>query len=174
MPQVEERLDRLDELAAQTQIMLQSLSYEVSRTQIQIDNVSRNVNSLSQEMKEFKNEMKQEMKDFKTYTQLSFERMNRKWEELVRKQGTLVEDMVAPNMKFIAEKYFNCKKSDCQSFAIRFEKQHPKIQEKEKEFDVLAVYPDKVIVNETKFNPKLAAKFIDFIRSGDFFEYFPE
>jgi len=165
MPEVEERLDRLDELVAQTQIMLKSLSYEVSRTQIQIDNVTRNVNSLSHEIK-----------DFKTHTQSSFERMNRKWEELVRKQGTLVEDMVAPNMKFIAEKYFNREKSDCQSFAIRFEKKHPKIQGREKEFDVIALYPNKVIVNETKFNPKLelAVKFIDFIKSGEFFEYFPE
>jgi len=116
------------------------------------------------------------MKDFKTQTQLSFDRMNKKWEKLVKKQGTLVEDIVAPNIKYIAEKYFHCKKSECNSFAIRFEKQHSKITGKTKEFDVIAVYPDKIVVNETKSNPRpeLAVEFIDFIKNGDFFEYFPE
>jgi SMC interacting uncharacterized protein involved in chromosome segregation len=47
MPVVEERVDKLEALAAQTQMMLQSLSYEVSRTQI-------SVSSLSQEMRDFK------------------------------------------------------------------------------------------------------------------------
>ncbi|OQA13081.1 MAG: hypothetical protein BWY64_03779 [bacterium ADurb.Bin363] len=166
---VEERVDKLEDLVAQTQLMIQSLSYEVSRTQISVNRLSN------------------EMKDFKVYTQNTIdglsknidklgEKMNKKWEDVVKKQGTLVEDMVAPNIKFIVERYFNCKKADCQSFAIRYEKQHPKVKGTQREFDVIAVYPDKVIVNETKSNPKpeLAVEFIDFIKSGEFFEYFPE
>jgi hypothetical protein len=82
--------------------------------------------------------------------------MNKKWEDVVKKQGTLVEDMVGSNVKFIGEKYFGCKQSDCESFAIRYEKRHPKIQGTQREFDVIAVYPDKVIVNETKSNPNLS------------------
>jgi len=179
MPEVEERVDRLESLTAQTQLMLQSLSFEVSRTQINLNSLSREMKDFKSEMKDFKDEMKDfkdEMKDFKTHTQLSFDRMNKKWEKLVKKQGTLVEDMVDPNIKYIAEKYFNCKKFECNSFAIRVEKQHSKITGKTKEFDVIAVYPDKIVVNETKSNPRpeLAVEFIDFIKNGDFFEYFPE
>jgi hypothetical protein len=162
MPYVEERVDRLEFLMAQSQLMYQGLVVEMKE--------------FKKEMKEFKDEMKQGTTDFKLHTQLSFDRMNKKWEELVKKQGTLVEDMVSPNIRYIAEKYFDCKQSDCESFAIRFEKKHSKIPGTKKEFDVIAVYPGKVIVNESKSNPKpeLAVEFIDFIKRGEFFEYFPE
>ncbi|MEQ8192722.1 MAG: hypothetical protein ABRQ39_32470 [Candidatus Eremiobacterota bacterium] len=152
MPIIEERVDRLEFLVAQTQLMIQGLTVELRR-----------------EMKDFKEELKRDTKEMK-------KEINNQWEKMVKKQGTLVEDMVSPNIKFIGEKYFNCKEADCESFAIRFEKQYPKIKGTVREFDVIAVYPDKVIVNETKSNPKpeLAVEFIDFIKSGEFFVYFPE
>jgi hypothetical protein len=180
MPVVEERVDRLEALAAQTQLMLQSLSYEVSRTQIQIDNVSRNVNNLSHEMKEFKahtqNTVDRLSQQLEKDTKEMKQEINNQWEKMVKKQGTLVEDMVSPNIKFIGEKYFNCKQSDCQSFAIRFEKQHPTVKGTQKELDVIAVYPEKIVLVEAKSNPRPeeAKDFIDFIKSGEFFEYFPE
>ena len=136
-------------------------------------------------MKDFKNEMK----DFKTHTQSSLDRLtqqlekdtkemkeeiNNQWEKLIKKQGTLVEDMVIPNIEFIGKKYFNC--LQLLDIAVRRKKVKPSNPAQEREFDVIAVYPDKVIVNETKSNPKpeLAVEFIDFIKSGEFFEYFPE
>ena len=162
MPVVEERVYRLEELVAQTQAMLQSLSYEVSRTQIQVNNVSRNVNSLSHEMKEFKN-----------YTQLSFEKMNKKWEDLVKKLGTLVEDMVIPNIEFIAEKHFGLKNG---RIYTRTKVYNPKDSADQREFDVIALYSEKIVLVEAKSNPKPeeAKGFVDFIKSREFFDYFPE
>ncbi len=153
---IEERVDRLEELAAQTQMMLQSLSYEVSRTQIA-------VNNLSQEMKDFKNEMKRDTRNLK-----------RELGELSKKMGTMVEDMVAPNIRFIGEKYFSCKKSDCERFTVRVYQRHPEDKSRLEEFDVIAVYPDKIILNETKSKPRTEhpQEFLEKI--GKFFEYFPE
>ena len=119
-------------------------------------------------MKEFKNEMK----EFKEDMRLSSKNMNKKWEELVMKMGTMVEDIVAPNIAFIAKKYFNL---DNGKILVRSDAYHIKTNQR-REFDTIAVYTDKVILNETKSNPKTdeAKKFIKFIKSGEFFEYFSE
>ena len=158
MPVIEEKVDRLEELVGKTQLMLQGLTYEINR--------------LSQEMREFKNEIRQETKEFKTHTQSTVDSMkeeisnltqkmeqdtkemkkesNNQWEKMVKKLGTLVEDIVAPNIEHIAEKYFNCK--DCLRFMIRIKANHAIIKGKNTEFDIIAVYSDKVIVNESKSN----------------------
>ena len=174
---IEERVDRLEELAAQTQLMIQSLSYEVSRTQITVNNLSLEMKDFKNEMKDFKNEMKDfknEMKDFKNEMKIDTKYLKRELGELSKKMGTMVEDMVAPNIRFIGEKYFSCKKSDCERFTVRVYQRHPHDKSRLEEFDVIAVYPDKVILNETKSKPRTEhpREFLDKIR--EFFDYFPE
>jgi len=157
MPDVVERVDTLEDLAKQTQLMIQNLSYEVSRTQITVHN-------LSLEMREFKNEMRLDRKE-----------MNREWGDLANKWGTIVEDLVYPNIKNIAEKYFGCKKEECEDFILRRMKKGK--GRKQKEFDVIAVYPDKVIVNETKASAKqdYAEQFVNLIKDKALiYDYFPE
>jgi len=185
---IEERVNNLEYLVSQTQLMIQGLTVELKREmrEFHLHN-QRSLEEFKLHTQSTIDGLSKEIKDFKTHTQSTTdslsknldklgERMSKKWEELVKKHGTLVEDMVVPNIKHIGEKYFNCKEIDCESFAIRFEKKHSKISGNKKEFDVIAVYPDKVIVNETKSNPKpeSAVDFIDFIKSGEFFNYFPE
>jgi len=166
MPVIEERVNNLEALAAQTQLMLQSLSYEVSRTQIQVDRVSRSVDNLHLEIKEFKEELRRDTKEMK-------KEINNQWEKLAKKMGTLVEDMVIPNIEFIAEKYFNLKTGD---IFTRIKKYNPLDNANQREFDVIAVYPDRIILVEAKSNPRPeeAKEFIDLIKSGEFFKYFPE
>ncbi len=157
MPDVVERVDTLEDLAKQTQLMIQNLSYEVSRTQITVHN-------LSLEMREFKNEMRLDRKE-----------MNRKWGDFANKWGTIVEDLVYPNIKNIAEKYFGCKKEECEDFILRRMKKGK--GRKQKEFDIIAVYPDKVIVNETKASAKqdYAEQFVNLIKDKALiYDYFPE
>ena len=160
---VEEKVDKLEFLVAQTQLMIQGLTVELRR-----------------EMKEFKTQtqssiesLSKEIKDFKTYTQLSFERMNKKWEEAVKKFGTLVEDMVIPNIEFIAEKHFNLKNG---RIYTRTKVYNPEDNSSQREFDVIALYPEKIVLVEAKSNPRPeeAKEFIEFIKSREFFEYFPE
>ncbi|MEQ8223560.1 MAG: hypothetical protein ABRQ37_14710 [Candidatus Eremiobacterota bacterium] len=160
---IEERVDRLEELAAQTQLMLQSLSYEVSRTQIAVNNLSREMKDFKNEMNDFKDEMKRDTRNLK-----------RELGELSKKMGTMVEDMVAPNIRFIGEKYFSCKKSDCERFTVRVYQRHSEDKSRVEEFDVIAVYPDKIILNETKSKPitEHPQEFLEKVEK--FFKYFPE
>ncbi len=100
-------------------------------------------------------------------------KLKRELAEISRKMGTIVEDMIIPNIEYIAKKYFNLKNS--KTFT-RTKAYHSKDNSRQKEFDVIAVYSDKVILNETKSSPKpeYAKEFAEFIKSNDFYNYFPE
>lgn len=170
MPVIEEKVNNLEALAAQTQIMIQGLSYEVSRTQIQIDNVSRNVNTLGQEMKDFKTYTQATIEEMKQDSKKMRDDMNKKWGDLANKWGTIVEDLVAPNVEALGEKYFNLK--DCDTFITNMKKRKPR----DKEFDVIAVYEASVILVEVKSTPRTSyiEDFIDFIKNKEFYSFFPE
>ncbi len=160
MPEIEEKINDIERV-------LMKLAYMQMNTQINLDN-------LSTEMKNFKEEIRKDTKDFKAHTRATIDEMNKKWGELANKWGTIVEDLVLPNIRNIAEQYFNCKKEDCEDFMFRRTKKG--IKGKAREFDVIAVYPDKVILNETKASPKqdYIDKFITFIKDNTIYEYFPE
>lgn len=154
MPQTEERLSLLEET-------VMKLAYIQINTHVEIQ-------KLTLEMKDFKNEMK----DFKNETEKDRKEMNRKWGDLAQKMGTIAEDMVAPNIEHIAEKYFKLAKG---KRFIRTKAYHSK-DKSEKEFDVIIVYDDKIILNETKSTAKMdyARDFVDLIKNREFYEYFPE
>ena len=98
---------------------------------------------------------------------------NKRWGELANKMGTLVEDIVAPNLLRMSQGELNC--GEFQHFAIRLERVHP-ITKQEREFDVVVAGSESVLLNQTKSSPtpEHAQAFADFARSGEFFEYFPE
>ncbi|MFQ3598699.1 MAG: hypothetical protein SNJ55_08795 [Chloroherpetonaceae bacterium] len=144
------------------------------------------------EMKEFKDEMKvfkdnvekaiielkdstAELKD--TTTRLSKEmsdskaEMNKKWGDLANKLGTVVEDIVAPNIPAVAKKYFKIEHVQRLMMNLYIESETLK---KGKEFDLILVAKDVVLLNETKTT--IRQNYIDeFIQSlPEFFEFFPE
>ncbi len=183
----------LEEKVSELEEMLQKLAYMQMNTQMNIDKLSRemkkNIDSLSREMKTNIGSLSQEIKEFKNHTQHTVDRleeklkkdteemkkeMNRQWEKMVKKLGTLVEDIVAPSITYIGEKYFNC--NEPLDFGVRRWKVKPGDPSQGREFDVIAVYKDKIIVNETKSNPcdiSEVNKFINLIKD-EIFEYFPE
>ena len=98
--------------------------------------------------------------------------MNEQWGELVNKWGTLVEDMVAPNIPRIAREYFGW--SDIEDFMVRRKVRNKKDGAQRREFDVIAVGEHQVIINETKSSPR-----IDYINEfiavlAQIEDYFPE
>ncbi|PMQ01786.1 MAG: hypothetical protein CBR30_03705 [Dictyoglomus sp. NZ13-RE01] len=110
-------------------------------------------------------EFKDEMKAFK-------DEMNKRWGDLANKMGTLVEDIVAPNIGGVAKKYFGCE--DFDFFAVRVRRRNTKDRSKFREFDVIAIWNDNVIINETKSNPRMEYinEFIDVLK--EIYDYFPE
>jgi hypothetical protein len=117
-------------------------------------------------MRQSRERSEKEMQDFKA-------EMNKKWGELANRLGTLAEDFVAPNIPFIAQKYFGCPE-EAELFMVRCKKRHSKEKAKRREFDIIAVYEDKVILNETKSTPR--QQYLDDFAEiiPQFFEYFPE
>ena len=109
--------------------------------------------------------LQKEMKDFK-------DEMNKRWGELANNMGTIIEDIVAPNIPTIAQRYFNCSEID-QLLVNAYVRN--KQRTKAREFDVIAVCNDLVILNETKRTTR--KNYIDdcitLLQSGEFFDYFP-
>jgi hypothetical protein len=165
--QVEEKVDYLEALLGQF----------MAQTNRAILRMERGIENLHHEMQDFKEEMKEfkdEMSGFKDRMELESKRLNQKWGELANKMGTLVEDIVAPAIPRIARDLFGCE--EIEDFMVRRHKRKPGHKSSRREFDVIAVCQDKVILNETKSTPRTPYidDFTDFLDKQEFHEYFPE
>jgi hypothetical protein len=97
---------------------------------------------------------------------------NKRWGELAQKMGTIAEDIVAPNLPRIARVHFGCQ--DLEDFMVRRKVKNKQDPSKRREFDVIAVCADKVLINETKSTPSVEA-INDFIKAlEEVTAYFPE
>lgn len=127
------------------------------------------------EMLEFKDEMrafKDEMRIFKDEMRQSLKEMNKKWGDLANKMGTIVEDILAPNLRRIAREHF--KFSEITYFAIRCERARHDDLSVKCEFDAVVAGPEAVILGEARSTPRLedSDKFAE--KGADFFSFFPE
>lgn len=141
------------------------LEEKISRLEATIEEFIRNVGIEFNKVYNMHMKTEQAIQKFREET-------NRKWAEITNKLGTFAEDMVAPNIKGVAKKYFGCE--DFDFFAVRVKKRHSRDKSKRREFDCIAVCNKVVIVNETKSKPKI--EYInDFIEAlNEFYDYFPE
>ncbi len=157
---VEEKVDRLEALFGQ-------FMAQTNRTIIRME---RGIEDLKIEMSEFKNEMSH----FKDRMEAEVKRINKQWGDLANKMGTLVEDIVAPAIPRVAKDLFGCE--DIEDFMVRRYKTKPHDKSSRKEFDVIAVCQNKVILNETKATPRTSYidDFIEFLKNKEFENYFPE
>lgn len=177
MPELKEQVSELEQA-------LMKVAYAQFNTEMELQKLSHKMDAFHDEMKEFKNEMstfkdemkvfKDEMKVFKDETRADQKAMNKRWGELANKMGTVVEDIVAPNIRRIAAEYFDCPALDF--FAVRIEKRQPRDSSKRREFDVVAAAGDKVFLVETKSTVRetYVTEYIEFLRNREFFAYFPE
>ncbi len=123
---------------------------------------------LEREMREFK----EEMRGFKDESERDRKRMNKQWGDLANKMGTLVEDIVAPNIPRVAKEYFGVE--DLDFFAVRVAKRNARIPDLKRAFDVIAVSKGHFFLNKTKATPR--ANYIDgFVETlGEIDDWFPE
>lgn len=115
------------------------------------------MSAFKDEMREFKDEMgefKNEMLEFKDETVRDRKRMNKQWGDLANRLGTLVEDIVAPNLPRAAVELLGCEHPSL--FAVRVVRHW---HGETREYDALVVCNDAILVNETK--SKLLAAHVD-------------
>ncbi len=139
-----------------------------------IVSTDRSLRRLEREMREFKDEMrefKDEMQEFKDESEKDRKRMNRQWGDIANRLGTVVEDIVAPNIPGIAKRYFH---ADIDDLMVRRKRRKPKDKKFIREFDIIATWDNFVLLNETKpyARPEYVQDFIQIL--GEFTEYFPE
>jgi len=135
------RVDTLEEI-------MKELGYQSLRTQKELARLSKEMREFKDEMHAFKDEMhgfKDEMRAFKTESERDRKEMNRQWGDLANRMGTLLEDIVAPNLPRVARQLLGCPTPDF--FAIRVKR---RFGGETREYDALVVCPDRVLINETK------------------------
>lgn len=147
MPTIEDRVSTVEDLLPQ-------LVQAQLRTQ-------RNLDQLADEMRAFKDEMRADRI-----------RMNKQWGELANKMGTLVEDIVAPNIRRLAVETLGCK--DLEFFGVRVMRRHAQDFGWRQEFDCVAYGNGILVINETKSHPEPAAvrSFAELLQNAP--QFFPE
>ena len=149
---VKKRVSRLENLMAQLIRTVDRVDQQVERTERDGQRMQRSVERLSEEMRDFKREMrdfKEEMRDFKDEI-LDFKTEGRKqWGELANKMGTMAEDLVAPSIERILREVVGCERNDVEYVAVRVRRRHRATNQR-REFDVVAVCGEYLLVNETK------------------------
>lgn len=68
--------------------------------------------------------------------------------DLANRLGTLIEDVVAPNLQGIISRYFGVEEADL--IMLRPKRKHPTDPSRRREFDMIAVTPAYLFLNETK------------------------
>ena len=113
-----------------------------------------NAHRRDKEMKEFKNEMREFKNEMKANAELKDKEMkeskkdwNKRWGDLSRKLGTIVEDIIYPGIIPLIKKLFKEEPYNC---GIRLKRKKGALRE---EFDIVAVLKKYVIMVEVKSKP---------------------
>ena len=98
--------------------------------------------------------------------------MDKKWGDLANKLGTIIEDILAPNVHRLAREHFRFE--SVLDFMMRRSRCRPDRPEVESEFDVIVVGPTAVILGEAKSTPSI--EYVDAFHGKvqAFFDFFPE
>lgn len=184
--ELREYLKDLSHQSMRTELSVNRLSQEMREFKDEMREFKDEMREFKNEMSEFKDEMSQfkdemsdfkdemsdfkdEMRDFKDETRSDRRRMNKQWGDLANRLGTLVEDIVAPNLQRVAAELLGCLSPSL--FAVRVVRHWG---EETREYDALVVCEDAVLINETK--SKLLPAHIDaFVaKLEEFPRIFPE
>jgi len=182
MNTIREKVDTLESILGQfivhTDVALRRLENEMKTFKDEMKGFKDEMKDFKDEMKDFKGEMKDfkdEMKDFKDEMKTFREEMkeetkkkNKDWSNLAKKMGTLVEDLVAPAIRPVLSKYFNC------DVTMEGQRMFRRKSGVDYEVDAIAAGDDAVFMIEVKSTPRV--KDIDGIdeKANKFFEFFPE
>lgn len=98
--------------------------------------------------------------------------MNKQWGDLANKLGTIIEDILAPNLRRLAFEHFHFE--TILDFMLRRSRRRPDRPEIESEFDVIVVGAAAVILGEAKSTPSLEYADAFAAKVHSFYDFFPE
>ncbi|MCY2987991.1 MAG: hypothetical protein NTY19_09035, partial [Planctomycetota bacterium] len=171
----EERLGRFEQEMREFKNEMAEFKHEMREFKDEMAEFKDEMREFKDEMAEFKDEMaefKNEMTEFKDESLQARRDMNKQWGNLANKMGTIIEDILAPNLRRLAREHFRF--GTIQAFMMRCTRcqvGHPEI---ESEFDTLAVGTGAVILGEAKSTPSVAYADEFASKVTTFFDFFPE
>ncbi len=177
-------------------VALRRLEAQVEKVDIQVERLEKEMREFKVEMREFKEEMRafrdesekdrkalhEEMREFKEEMRVFRDKMdrnieemkeeskrkNREWSNLAKKMGTIVEDLIAPALRPVLSKYFNCEVS------MEGQRMFRRRNGEDYEIDAIAVCDDRVFMVEARSTPRFDDIKEIKEKSERFFEFFPE
>jgi hypothetical protein len=172
MSTVEQDVANLKTDMAELRSIVRELALSQQRTEIELQNFKEFVLTSQANWEQRWAKLEQERKIEQQEREKERREMNKKWGELANKMGTLVEDIVAPNIRRVAQELFGI--NDIVEFSVRRTIYHPTDKSRLKDFDALLIGADAVVLNETKSTVRQSyiEEFIAFIPT--LFEYLPE
>jgi len=172
MSTVEQDVANLKVDMAELRAIVRELALSQQRTEIELQNFKEFVLTSQANWEQRWTKLEQEREKERQEREKERREMNKKWGELANKMGTLVEDIVAPNIRRVAQELFGI--NDIVEFSVRRTIYHPTDKSRLKDFDALLIGADAVVLNETKSTVRQSyiEEFIAFIPTV--FEYLPE
>ncbi len=79
-------------------------------------------------------------------------KMNKRWGDLANKMDAIVEDIIAPSLRRMAREEFNC--GEERFFSARISRARSDDSSLRREFDVLYIGAQAMLLNETKSTPR--------------------
>ncbi len=158
---IEQTRKEMSDSKAELDRVIEQTRKEMSESKAELDRV----------MAQTRKEMSESKAELDRVIEQTRKELNKKWGDLANKLGTVVEDIVAPNIPTIAKKYFKVEEIQRMMMNLYIKSESLK---KEKEFDLILVAKDLVILNETKTTVRqnYLEEFIQTL--SEFFEFFPE
>jgi len=172
MSTVEQDVANLKTDMAELRSIVRELALSQQRTEIELQNFKEFVLTSQANWEQRWAKLEQEREKERQEREKERREMNKKWGELANKMGTLVEDIVAPNIRRVAQELFGI--NDIVEFSVRRTIYHPTDKSRLKDFDALLIGADAIVLNETKSTVRQSyiEEFIAFIPTV--FEYLPE
>lgn len=189
MQKLEERVESLESLLGQfivhSDVSLRRLENEIKAFKDGVEKFKEGMEKFKDEMEKFKEGMenfkdgmekfKDEMKEFKDRVDNFIQQQkeenrerNKQWSNLAKKMGTIVEDLIAPALRPVLSKYFNCEVN------MEGQRLFKRKNGEDYEIDAIAACDEKVFMIEVRSTPKIDDVKEIKEKSERFFEFFPE
>ncbi len=147
---LKERVERLEDILAEVIQGLKEMKYRIEEQERRFNEEMRQMKEeFKEEMRQMKERMEERDRKFDEDLRKSREEYNKKWGDLARKMGTIVEDIIIPGIEDAVKKRFN-------EIVIKL---MPRVVIKNEhgrkivEFDTIVETRNKVYVIEVKSKP---------------------